>query len=148
MYDTNRTTRATRATRTYRPEPARACHLPKRTPEQLAASGKTAVANRRHRAQIMDDIAEGRRTVREVQDEARADENRHLGKIRTPGILSRIPGVGRATVPRLCDDLGISPDRQIRNMGVHQVGRLDDTISALLALPASQRATYSPEVEQ
>ena len=142
MYNTNRTNR------TYRPEPARVCHLPKRTPEQLAASGKTAVANRRHRARIMDDIAEGRRTVREVQDEARADETRYLGKIRTPGILSRIPGVGRATVPRLCVELEISPDRQIRNMGTHQVGRLDDTIRALLDLPASQRAAYSHEVEQ
>lgn len=134
--------------RTYRPEPARVCHLPKRTPEQLAASGKTAVANRRHRAQIMDDIAEGRRTVREVQDEARADENKHLGKIKPASILGRIPGVGRSTAPRLCEELGLPPERRISNMGTHQVGRLDDTIRALLDLPASQRATYSPEVEQ
>lgn len=134
--------------RTYRPEPPRVCHLPKRTNEQLAASGKTAVANRRHRARIMDDIAEGRRTVREVQDQARTDENKHLGKIKPAGILHRIPGVGRSTAPRLCEELGLPPERRISNMGNNQTRRLDSVIDDLRNLPTSQRATYSPEDEQ
>lgn len=139
MYNTNRT---------YRPEPPLVCRLPKRTPEQLAASGKTAVANRRHRAQIMDDIAEGRRTVSDVWEQAHTDENKHLGKIKPASILHRIPGVGQSTAPRLCEELGLPPERRISGMGHAQASRLDGVIDDLRNMPTSQRVTYSPKDDQ
>lgn len=134
--------------RTYRPEPTYQSHLPTRTTEQLAESGRTAVKNRQHRAQVMDTIATGKATVQGIRDAARDEENRHLGKIKAPGILNRIPGVGYATSARLCEEIGIDPRRRIRELGHNQIRRLDNTIRDLLATPTRQRPAYKPKGDQ
>jgi hypothetical protein len=92
--------------------------LPQLTAEQRLAALDKAVAARRARAALKDQLKRGETTVGQVLDEAATDEV--IAKLRVSELLAALPGIGDVTALDIMIELGIAPSRRLRGLGDHQ----------------------------
>jgi guanylate kinase len=112
---------------------------PRPTPPDVdrAAASRAAVAARRARAAVKAQVAAGERTALEVLSAAVKDPQGVEGKLRVTELLTSIPAIGITKMERLMVRLGISTNKRLGGLGVHQRDRLRDFLSTK---PTSRRA--------
>lgn len=92
--------------------------------DRVAAS-KAAVAARRARAAVKNDIASGVRRPLDVLAAATADTEGVEGRLRVTDFLLAIPAIGRTKLGRILEELQISPAKRLGGLGRHQRVRLE-----------------------
>lgn len=92
--------------------------LPPLTPEQRAAALEKAAAARRARAALKVSLKTRSTTLAAVLDSGATDEA--VGKMKVIAVLEAMPGVGKIKAARIITELGISPSRRVRGLGVKQ----------------------------
>lgn len=70
------------------------------------------------------DIAQGKRTPLAVLEAATIEPEGVEGKMRVTDFLLAIPAIGRTKLPRILEELTISPAKRLGGLGVHQRSRL------------------------
>lgn len=91
--------------------------------DRVAAS-QAAVAARRARAQVKQEIVTGERTPLNVLDTSADPERRAESTLRVTEFLTSIPNIGPTKLERILGDLGISSAKRLGGLGVHQRVRL------------------------
>ena len=91
--------------------------LPTLTEEQRRdALAKAAVA-RKKRAELKDQLKNGKLTLQKVLDRV-GDET--VGKMKVSSVLEALPGVGKVRARKLMERLDISATRRVRGLGAKQ----------------------------
>ncbi|MEE9417401.1 MAG: integration host factor, actinobacterial type [Acidimicrobiales bacterium] len=91
---------------------------PTLSPEQRQAALEKAARVRRARAEMKDRLKMGSITLREVLDDAAADQV--IAKTKVLAVLESLPGVGKVKARRTMEDIGISESRRVRGLGEQQ----------------------------
>jgi signal recognition particle GTPase len=86
--------------------------------EQRQAALDKAAAARRERAELKDKLKMGSLTLKELLDQAGANEV--IGKMKMVAVLESLPGLGKVKARRLMDEVGISETRRIQGLGSNQ----------------------------
>ena len=107
--------------------------------DRVAAS-QAAVAARRARATVKQDVASRRRTPLDVASAAWRDSETPEGGLRVRELLTSIPGLGPARADRTLERLGISPRKRLGGLGARQRERLGDFLESREG-PAPARLT-------
>ncbi|MGF7120560.1 integration host factor, actinobacterial type [Rhodococcus sp. AG1013] len=92
--------------------------LPTLTPEQRALALEKAVASRRARAALREELKTGKATFAEVLGRAGTDET--VSRAKVFYILESLPKIGKATALEIITDLGISETRRMGGLGANQ----------------------------
>jgi guanylate kinase len=97
----------------------------RRPPEvDRTAASRAAVAARRARATVKAAVAGGTRSAVDVLDAATSDPVGVEGRLRVTDLLLSVPAIGQTKLPRIMNDLGISPSKRLGGLGVHQRRKL------------------------
>ncbi|KMV19665.1 hypothetical protein ACT17_06415 [Mycolicibacterium conceptionense] len=102
--------------------------LPTLTPEQRAEALEKAAAARKARAELKDKIKSGSLTFSGVFELAEKDAI--VAKTKVSELLKSLPGVGKATVEKVMEDLGIADSRRIGGLGARQRDSLIETFGS------------------
>lgn len=89
-----------------------------------AAASRAAVAMRRERALLKDDLRRGRRPHQQTLLAAMNREDEAAQSLRVTEFLLTLPFVGEAKLERIMDELGISPRKRLGGLGRHQAKHL------------------------
>jgi transposase len=92
--------------------------LPPLTPEQRAAALERAAEARRARAELKAKLKNASTSLAEVLAGAEGDDV--IGKLKVATLLESLPGVGKVRAARIMEQIGISPTRRVRGLGVNQ----------------------------
>ena len=92
--------------------------LPPLTPEQRAAALERAAEARRARAELKSKLKNASMSLAEVLATAEGDDV--IGKLKVVTLLESLPGVGKVRATRMMEQIGISPTRRVRGLGVNQ----------------------------
>ena len=92
--------------------------LPPLTPEQRAAALERAAEARRARAALKAKLKNASTSLAEVLAAAEGDDV--IGKLKVATLLEALPGVGKVRATRIMQQVGISPTRRVRGLGVNQ----------------------------
>jgi guanylate kinase len=84
------------------------------------AAAQAGVVARRKRAAIKSDVFEGRRSALDVFIVATIDPSSWEATIRVTDFLKALRGVGVNKIPRILEDLDISPKKRLGGLGKHQ----------------------------
>ncbi|GAB3617474.1 hypothetical protein GCM10027416_20310 [Okibacterium endophyticum] len=93
--------------------------------DRIAAS-QAAVAARRARAVVKNQIASGELSALSVLERASADPAGVEGRMRVTDFLLSVPAIGRTKLDRILHDLDISPVKRLGGLGPNQRTRLDE----------------------
>jgi guanylate kinase len=97
----------------------------RRPPEvDRTAASRAAVAARRARATVKAAVAGGTRSAVDVLDAAISDPVGVEGRLRVTDLLLSVPAIGQTKLPRIMNELGISPSKRLGGLGVHQRRKL------------------------
>ncbi|MFE5550259.1 integration host factor, actinobacterial type [Streptomyces sp. NPDC056534] len=99
---------------------------PSLTRAQRAEATRRAVALRRERASLLQNLGQGRENLQEVLE--RKDEV--VGRIRVQTLLKALPGIGPIRSLRLMRQAGISERRRVTGLGPRQKERLLSLLSS------------------
>jgi signal recognition particle GTPase len=88
------------------------------TPEQREAALKKAAEARRARAELKEKLKMGSLTLKELLDQA--DANDIVGKMKVLAVLESLPGVGKVRARRTMEEIGIADTRRVRGLGEQQ----------------------------
>jgi signal recognition particle GTPase len=102
---------------------------PALSPEQRQAALDKAAAARRERAELKDKLKMGSLTLKELLDQAGANDV--IGKMKMVAVLESLPGLGKVKARRLMDEVGISETRRIQGLGANQRTTLFQKLSQL-----------------
>jgi len=91
---------------------------PQLTPEQREAALKKAAEARRARAELKEKLKMGSLTLKELLDQA--DANDIVGKMKVLAVLESLPGVGKVRARRTMEEIGIADTRRVRGLGEQQ----------------------------
>ena len=91
---------------------------PQLTPEQRQAALAKAAEARKARAELKEKLKMGSLTLKELMDQAAADET--IGKMKVLAVLEALPGVGKVKARRTMEEIGISETRRVRGLGEQQ----------------------------
>ncbi len=95
--------------------------LPNIMPEvDRRAAAQAGVVARRKRAAIKADVFEGRRSALDVFVVATIDPSSSEATLRVTDFLKSLRGVGVNKIPRILEDLDISPRKRLGGLGKHQ----------------------------
>lgn len=103
-----------------------AVHPPPLSSEQRAAASAKAVANRRRRAEIKEQLRAGHLTWHELLVLSHVDEV--VAALRVQDALLCLPGVGPQRLRRFMKHARISPTRRLRGLGPNQVAALTQAL--------------------
>lgn len=92
--------------------------LPALTRQQRSEALAKAAEARLRRARIKTALKQGRLSLTEFFDAAAHDDA--LGRMRATDLLQSLPRVGTTTAGILMEEIGISPARRVRGLGVRQ----------------------------
>jgi transposase len=93
--------------------------LPTLTPEQRTAALAKATEARRARSMLLEELKQGRTTLKEVL--ARADDGDELvRKTKVAKIVKALPGIGTVKAQQLLAELNIAEGRRIAGLGANQ----------------------------
>ncbi|WP_022872858.1 integration host factor, actinobacterial type [Nesterenkonia alba] len=99
------------------------------TSEERDSARKKALAARIARAEIKRDFAAGKLSFGDVMGKADADEA--IARLKCTELLESLPGVGRVTATKICEELGISINRRLGGLGVKQRAALATHLAEL-----------------
>lgn len=88
------------------------------------AAAQAGVVARRKRASIKADVYEGRRSALDVFTVASIDPSSSEATIRVTDFLKSLRGVGINKIPRILEELDISPRKRLGGLGKHQKATL------------------------
>lgn len=112
----------------------------RRPPEvDRTAASRAAVAARRARATVKAAVAGGTRSAVDVLDAATSDPVGVEGRLRVTDLLLSVPAIGQTKLPRIMNDLGISPSKRLGGLGVHQRRKLKGFLADRESLNRARR---------
>jgi hypothetical protein len=100
--------------------------LPSLTPEQRAAALRKAEQYDTTRADVLEALRGGERTLADVLDEGRTNEL--IGRVKVRDLMLAVPGQRRASVDALLERLDIGDARRVRSLTDTQRGGLLDAV--------------------
>lgn len=92
------------------------------TDDQRAAAREKAMAARRARARLKEDLKAGAVSLADVFEQAAGDPIVAGTKMLT--VLEALPAVGKVKARRTMDTIGIAQSRRVRGVGEHQREKL------------------------
>ena len=92
--------------------------LPSLSPEQRAAALEKAAEIRKARAELKEQLKQGKTTLAAVLDRAESDEV--VGKLRVSAVLQSMPGIGKIRATQIMERLKIADSRRLRGLGEQQ----------------------------
>jgi guanylate kinase len=98
-----------------------------RDPREASA---IAVERRRARAAVKRTLEAGERSPFSVAVHAWREKDSAEAELRVTEFLGSIPGIGEVKIPRILNDLGISPRKRLGALGTRQVGTLSAWLEA------------------
>ena len=105
--------------------------LPSLSPEQRTAALEKAAAVRKARADLKEQLKQGKTTLSEVLDRAETDDI--VGKLRVSAVLQALPGIGKIRATQIMEKLKIAESRRLRGLGGQQRKALLGEFSAGVA---------------
>ena len=100
--------------------------IPKLSAEERAQALEKAKAARAKRAQIREDLKDGKLSVKQVLD-MRGDEV--VGRMKVSTLIETMPGYGKAKAEKIMNELKIAESRRLRGLGERQLSALLDRLS-------------------
>ena len=92
--------------------------LPNLSPEQRIAALEKAAEVRKARAELKEQLKQGKTTLAEVLD--RAEEDAVVGKLRVSDVLKAMPGIGKIRAEQIMEKLKIAERRRLKGLGDQQ----------------------------
>ena len=92
--------------------------LPTLTPEQRAAALEKAAEVRKARAELKEQLKQGKTTLAKVLDRAEKDDV--VGKLKVSAVLQALPGIGKIRATQIMEKLKIADSRRLRGLGDQQ----------------------------
>ena len=92
--------------------------LPTLRPEQRAAALEKAAEIRKARAELKEQLKQGKTTLTAVLDRAEADDV--VGKLKVSAVLQAMPGIGKVRATQIMEKLKIAESRRLRGLGDQQ----------------------------
>lgn len=92
--------------------------LPTLSPEQRAAALEKAAEIRKARAELKEQLKQGKTTLTKVLDRAEADDV--VGKLKVSAVLQAMPGIGKVRATQIMEKLKIAESRRLRGLGEQQ----------------------------
>ena len=92
--------------------------LPTLSPEQRAAALEKAAEIRKARAELKEELKQGKTTLPKVLDRAESDEV--VGKLKVSAVLQSMPGIGKVRATQIMEKLKIAESRRLRGLGEQQ----------------------------
>lgn len=92
--------------------------LPSLSPEQRAAALEKAAEMRKARAELKEQLKQGKTTLAAVLDRAEADDV--VGKLYVSAVLQAMPGIGKIRANQIMEKLKIAESRRLRGLGEQQ----------------------------
>lgn len=92
--------------------------LPTLTPEQRAAALEKAAVVRKARAELKEQLKQGKTTLAKVLDDAESDDV--VGKLKVSAVLQALPGIGKIRATQIMEKLKIADSRRLRGLGDQQ----------------------------
>jgi len=94
--------------------------------EQRSVATAKAVANRRRRAEVKEQLREGRISWDDLV--CLADTDEVVAGLRVQDALLCMPGVGPQRLRRFMKHASISPNRRLRGLGPNQIASLSEVL--------------------
>lgn len=91
--------------------------LPTLSPEQRAAALEKAAEVRKARAELKEQLKQGKITLAAVLE--RADDE-IVGKLKVSAVLQAMPGIGKIRANQIMEKLKIAESRRLRGLGEQQ----------------------------
>jgi S13-like protein len=91
--------------------------LPTLTEEQRRQALEKAAEARRKRAEVKQQLKNGKLTLTQVLD---SPTDNTLGKMKVSAVLEALPGVGKVRARKIMERLDISSSRRVRGLGGKQ----------------------------
>lgn len=95
--------------------------IPQLTPEERKAALDKAKAARIKRAEIREDLKNGKLTL---QDVLKLKEDPIVGRMRVSTLIETMPGYGKAKAEKVMAELRIAESRRLRGLGERQEAAL------------------------
>lgn len=92
--------------------------LPSLSPEQRAAALEKAAEIRKARAELKEQLKEGKITLGDVLGRAEGDDV--VGKLKVSAVLQALPGIGKIRAAQIMEKLRIAESRRLRGLGDQQ----------------------------
>ena len=92
--------------------------LPTLSPEQRAAALEKAAEIRKARAELKEQLKQGKTTLPAVLSRAESDEV--VGKLKVSAVLQAMPGIGKVRATQIMEKLKIAESRRLRGLGEQQ----------------------------
>jgi transposase len=92
--------------------------LPSLSPEQRAAALEKAAEIRKARAELKEQLKQGKTTLAAVLDRAENDDV--VGKLKVSAVLQAMPGIGKIRAMQIMEKLKIADSRRLRGLGEQQ----------------------------
>ncbi|WP_146338559.1 integration host factor, actinobacterial type [Nesterenkonia sp. NBAIMH1] len=96
--------------------------------EERDRAREKALEARSARAQVKREFGAGALSFTQVLE--RADAEEAIARLRCTELLEALPGIGRVTAVRICDELGVSVNRRLGGLGVKQRRALTDRLAS------------------
>lgn len=103
----------------------------KRQPPEVdrVAASRAAVAARRARASVKEEVARGKRSALDVIRTGFEEPEGVEGRMRVTDLLISVPAIGVTKLERILQSLRISRSKRIGGLGIHQRRRLTDFLT-------------------
>lgn len=95
--------------------------IPQLSPEERKAALEKAKAARIKRAQVRDDLKNGKLSLKEVLD---MKDDPVVGRMRVSTLIETMPGYGKAKAEKVMAELHIAESRRLRGLGERQEAAL------------------------
>jgi transposase len=92
--------------------------LPSLSPEQRAAALEKAAEIRKARAELKEQLKQGKTTLAKVLEQAESDDV--VGKLKVSAVLQAMPGIGKIRATQIMEKLKIADSRRLRGLGEQQ----------------------------
>lgn len=91
--------------------------LPTLSTSERQAALRKALEVRRQRAEVRGRLKSGSMSLSEALSKA---DDKVVGRMKVSSVLESLPGIGKVRARTMLDELGISPSRRIKGLGVRQ----------------------------
>ena len=95
--------------------------IPQLTPEERQAALEKAKVARVKRAQVREDLTDGKLTLKDVID---MKDDEVVGRMKVSTLIETLPGYGKAKAGKVMAELKIAESRRLRGLGERQEAAL------------------------
>ena len=95
--------------------------IPQLTPEERQAALEKAKVARVKRAQVREDLKDGKLTLKDVID---MKDDEVVGRMKVSTLIETLPGYGKAKAGKVMAELKIAESRRLRGLGARQEAAL------------------------